>query len=220
MSVAKQKVLPTEVVIADDGSGQLTRDLIADFQRDFPVPIKHIWHPDDGFKLSEIRNKGIAASTGDYIIQVDGDLILHPHFIADHINFSRPNTFVTGSRVMLDKALSEELIKNECVTINYFTKGLQNRSNGLRSRFLRDHIMAGYRRNDIYFMRGCNMAFWKQDLLRVNGYNEEFTGWGREDNELAARLINAGLLKRVIKFSAVVYHLYHEQNFKRRFKSK
>jgi len=60
-------------------------------------------------------------------------------------------------------------------------------------------------------MRGCNMAFWREDLLKVNGYNEGFTGWGREDNEVAVRLINSGINKRVIKFGAVVFHIFHPE---------
>ena len=55
------------------------------------------------------------------------------------------------------------------------------------------------------------MAFWKSDLMKVNGYNEEFTGWGREDSELAIRLINAGIKKRFLKFGGICYHLYHRE---------
>ena len=45
------------------------------------------------------------------------------------------------------------------------------------------------------------MAFWKEDLLKVNGYNEAITGWGSEDHELVCRLINNGVRKRTIKFA-------------------
>src|ERR1700761_2184882 len=112
LSVKAQKVLPDEVIIADDGSTDETKTLIEIFQKDFSVPIKHVWQPDEGFQLAKIRNKGIAASSYEYIIQVDGDLILHPHFIADHIAFSKKNTFVSGSRVLLDKAYSAKLIES------------------------------------------------------------------------------------------------------------
>src|ERR1700761_3212742 len=109
LSVKALKVLPDEVVIADDGSTDDTRQLIAEFQKDFPVPLKHVWQPDEGFQLARVRNKGIAASSYEYIIQVDGDLVLHPMFVADHIAFSKKGTFTGGSRVLLNKSYSEEL---------------------------------------------------------------------------------------------------------------
>ncbi|GAB2697345.1 glycosyltransferase family 2 protein [Mucilaginibacter koreensis] len=210
-SVLNQSQLPAEVIIADDGSTAETTELIQRFQKDFPVPLVHVWQPDEGFQLARIRNKGIAASKGSYIIQVDGDLILHPHFIRDHARFAAPGTFVTGSRVVLNPQLSARLLQSGSVKLSLFTGGMSNRSNGIRNLWLRNYMASRYRINDIYFMRGCNMAFWRNDLVTVNGYNEDFSGWGREDNEVAIRLLNIGLQKRVIKFGGVVYHIYHPE---------
>ena len=60
-------------------------------------------------------------------------------------------------------------------------------------------------------VRGCNMGFWKEDIIRVNGYDEDFAGWGSEDWELAARLLNSGLEKRVLKMGGIVFHLHHKE---------
>jgi glycosyltransferase involved in cell wall biosynthesis len=211
LSVKAQKVLPDEVIIADDGSADETRLLIADFQKDFPVPIKHIWQPDNGFQLARIRNKGIAASAHEYIIQIDGDLMLHPNFIADHIAFAQKNSFVSGSRVLLDEPYSEKLLIAGKAKVNLFNKGTSNKLNGLHLDFLRSYMGKSYKLNDVYYLRGCNMAFWRADLLKVNGYNEAITGWGLEDNEIAVRLINNGLQKRTLKFGAIVYHIFHPE---------
>ena len=86
-SVMQQTVMPSEIIIADDGSGIATRDVVRHFEAVSPVPVRHIWHEDDGFRLAEIRNKAIAASRGEYVIQIDGDLILQRHFIQDHMIF-------------------------------------------------------------------------------------------------------------------------------------
>jgi len=211
-SIEQQTLLPFEVIIADDGSDESTEKLIQAYQMAYPIPLIHVWQPDQGFQLSRIRNKAIAEASGEYIIQIDGDLILNSYFIQDHLNFCKKGTFVTGSRVMLSEKLSNKLINKTSIKIPFFNSGVSSRINGIRSKLLRNYMADRYRINDIYFMRGCNMAFWREDLIRVNGYNEEFTGWGREDNEIAIRLINVGLKKRVIKFGAVAYHLFHRHN--------
>ena len=101
-SVRAQRVFPTEVVIADDGSGAATRALIEREAATFPVPLRHVWHDDTGFRLGTIRNKAMAAAAGAYLIQLDGDMVLHPAFVESHLAFAMPGTYVQGSRVMLD----------------------------------------------------------------------------------------------------------------------
>lgn len=210
-SVQQQKHLPDEVVIADDGSGEDTAAMIADVQKFFPVDIKHIWHPDEGFRLAAIRNKGIAASAGEYIVQIDGDLILHPHFISDHLSIKKPEHFTAGSRVMLSADLTEKLLEDYSIDIRkYGGAGLS--FNGVRNKFLRNILAERYKikGRHKYYVKGCNMAFYKKDLLKVNGYNEDFRGWGSEDREIAIRLINAGIKKQSAKMGAICYHLYHK----------
>jgi glycosyltransferase involved in cell wall biosynthesis len=212
-SVINQTVLPGEVIIADDGSKEETTLLIKSIQKTFPVPLKHIWHKDDGFRLATIRNKAIVAAEGDYIIQVDGDLILHPNFIEDHLQMKKPGFFVTGSRVLLAKSSTENLLRHKSTDIRKWVHERQNRFNEFRSRVVRKFLSNRYKINGRhrYYVKGCNMAFWRKDLMMVNGYNESFTGWGREDSELAIRLINAGLQKQFIKMGGVCYHLYHHE---------
>lgn len=209
-SIEKQTVLPKEVVIADDGSKEDTKALIANIRKNFPVPIIHVWHEDQGFQLSKIRNRAIARASGDYIIQVDGDLILEHHFIQDHIAFRKPGSFVSGSRVIMNKELSQKLLDKGSTKIRLTNSGLINRMNGVRIPALSKQL-DNYKNEDIYYVRGCNMAFWRKDLVAINGYNEDFIGWGREDNEIALRLIYSGLVKRIIKFSGVVFHIYHPE---------
>jgi glycosyltransferase involved in cell wall biosynthesis len=211
MSVKRQKVLPDEVVIADDGSGPETSELIEEIRKDFPVPILHVWHADEGFRLAAIRNKGIAASSAEYLIQIDGDLVLHPYFIADHLQFRKPGCFVTGSRVMLSAESTGQMLQHRSINIRKYGSGKTNIANGIRSTWVRNFMAGRYKINGKhrFYVKGCNMAFWKKDLVAVNGYNEMFTGWGREDSEIAIRLINAGVKKQFIKMAAICYHLYH-----------
>lgn len=213
LSVMQQKILPDEIIIADDGSTNETKLLIESYAVKFSIPIKHVWHEDKGFRLAAIRNKAIAQASSDYIIQIDGDLILHPLFIKDHLLHAEKNYFVTGSRVMLQEQLTKNVLLNKRISFTIYTPGSGNFFNGLRSNFLRVLFSKTYKTHgkNKYYVKGCNMAFWRTDLLEVNGYNESFIGWGQEDSDIAVRLMNARIKKKFIKMAAIVYHLYHNQ---------
>ena len=111
LSIRKQRVLPNEIIIADDGSTEETRQLIDKIKQDYPVPITHLWQEDKGFRKTIILNKCFAKVQYEYIIQIDGDVFLHPDFISDHLKAARPNYLLQGSRVMLSDAYSKELIE-------------------------------------------------------------------------------------------------------------
>lgn len=211
-SVLDQVYQPNEIIIADDGSTSNTANIIADIQKISKIPIVHVWQPDEGFQLSKIRNKAIKEAKYDYIIQVDGDIILHNMFVFDHLTFARKGTFLCGSRVSLPKERSENLLRtrNHRLTLQELPLGFA--LNGLRFPLLSQLLADTYKKNQLHVLRGCNMSFWRQDLLDVNGYNEDITGWGSEDFELAMRLINRKIGKRFIKFMGIVYHIYHVEN--------
>jgi glycosyltransferase involved in cell wall biosynthesis len=211
ISVRNQTHLPEEVIIADDGSTDETRSLIAKHQQDFPVPLVHVWQPDEGFQLAKIRNKAIAATSKEYIVQVDGDLVLNRHFIEDHVAFCKKRTFVSGTRVQMSKELSRKILNNNTTRVSLLSKGIINIFNGLRIPVLSSFLAARYKSKNPAYVRGCNMAFWKANLIEVNGYNESIIGWGREDSELAIKLINSSVQKRILKFGAVTFHIYHNE---------
>src|SRR5579862_5854456 len=98
-SAATQSRLPDEVIVADDGSQDDTRALISGCARDYPVPLRHVWQEDLGFRVARSRNRAIAAARGDYILLVDGDMVLHRHFVADHLYFAAPSCVLQGGRL-------------------------------------------------------------------------------------------------------------------------
>lgn len=211
-SVMAQSVLPYEIIIGDDGSGHETKKLIEEFTMSSPIPVIHVWQPDEGFQLAKIRNKSFAKAAGDYIIQIDGDLILHPKFIEDHIRIAREGTFLCGTKCLLDKTCTDKMTgDNKYFFPSFFSKHLRHRYNAFRCRTLaRINYFLQRGKSKYLYVKGANMAFWKKDIIRVNGYNEIFKGWGKEDNELAARLCNAGVKLRFIRFAAITYHLHHQ----------
>ena len=211
-SVANQTILPNEVLIADDGSDERTTNLIQQFKTNHPtLNIKHVWHEDNGFRLAAIRNKAIRMAESEYIIQIDGDIIIDKNFIADHLSIKALGYFVTGSRLLLGTKITEVLLESEKVNIAALRWKGKNFFNTLRIPFLMRLLQNTYKTKGKHldYVKGCNMAFWKSDLYLVNGYDESFIGWGREDSDICIRLINAGVKKKFIKFCAVQYHLHH-----------
>jgi len=211
-SVAAQSHLPDEIIIADDGSGSETASLVQDFCQSIPLPVLHSWQEDDGFRLSRSRNLAISRCTQPYIISIDGDIILHPQFIAQHLSRACYSCFLQGSRVLLSPNKTRILLASKRINISFFEAGLTNRLNAVNLPSLGKYF--SYKRKDLKAIRGCNMSFWKDDLLQVNGFNEDIVGWGREDSELAARLMNAGVMRINLKLCAIAYHLDHLNNHK------
>ena len=212
-SIKFQSRLPDEVVICDDGSRSDTKDLIIGFQKNFPCRLKHVWQEDKGFRAAAIRNKGIneLSHNIDYVVAIDGDMVLHSKFIEDHIRIAEKNCFIQGGRALISKNATAILFKQ--LDINYifhfFSNGLSNRINTLYLPFLTNFLEKPSQK--LPGVRTCNMSFWKDDLYAVNGFNENFIGWGREDSELVVRLYNKGKFRKNIKFSGLAYHLYHEE---------
>ncbi|MDV2453612.1 glycosyltransferase [Xanthomonas hortorum] len=95
-SVKRQSRLPDEVIVVDDGSGAETAALMNALVADFPVPLRHVWQEDLGFRAARCRNLGIAATSAQYVILIDGDMLLHRDFIADHLALARPGRFLQG----------------------------------------------------------------------------------------------------------------------------
>ena len=209
-SALEQIEKPLEIIIADDGSTKDTAELINSIADNSRVPIVHSWQPDKGFRLAVSRNKAIARAHGKYIILIDGDILLEKHFIADHIFFSNPGYFVQGTRVLLNEKLSRRILQEKRLTASFCTHGVENKKNCLRSRLLAAFF--SFRSKNLSGVRTCNFAFWRKDAIAINGFNEEFVGWGREDSEFTARLINYGLIRQNMKFNALAYHLHHPMN--------
>lgn len=211
-SVARQTLLPQEIIVADDGSREDTREVIDHLRERFPIPVLHAWHPDEGFQLAKIRNRAFAQASGEYIIQIDGDVILHPKFVHDHLHFAAPGYFLSGSRMLMNQELSRQVLHEKRTNISLLEKGMSNRLNGVHFPVMSYLLSPVYRRGSKkYYVKGCNMSFWRKDLIAVNGYDESFVGWGREDSDIAIRLMNNGLEKRFLKQRAIMYHIWHRE---------
>ena len=207
-----------EVIVADDGSGAATREFLARRAARLDRPLKHVWHEDRGFRAAEIRNRGILASSGSYCVFLDGDCIPRPDFIAVHRRLAEPGWFVTGNRVLLARDLTERIlaqsIEPELWSLaTWMALRARRRINRLAPLLplpagpLRKLRPAAWRG-----ARSCNLAVWRSDLDRLDGFDAAFSGWGLEDSDLLIRLLHAGVRRKDGNFATGVLHLWHPES--------
>lgn len=208
-SVAAQAVAPHETLVADDGSGPATAEVIARLAAGSMPNLRHVRQEHEGFRLTRLRNLAIAAASSDYLVFVDGDMVLHPQFVADHARTAAPGFYTQGIRIQLDAQRTAQLIASPQELPGPMTSGLGalRRVHALHStRLSRITRRLG---NRLVSTKGCNQGFWRRDLIAVNGFDEQIVGWGPEDKELCARLVHAGVHRQTLMFGGIAFHLEH-----------
>lgn len=206
-SVALQSVSPDEVIVADDGSGPATAAVVERCRRSSRIPVQHVWQPDEGFRLARSRNRAIAAASHEYIVLVDGDMILHRHFIRDHAACARSDCFIQGARPQLSPDVTRRLLNGDRLALGWWTRGMQRRLYAWRNVPL--SRVASRVKSSLGGIQGCNQSFWRKHALQINGYDERFDAWGPEDREFAARLLHIGVRRNYIRHRAIAFHLHH-----------
>lgn len=204
-----QRKVPDEVIIADDGSVDDTAQPIKDFSADSPFPVVHVWHKDKGFRAAKIRNEAIKACSGDYIILLDGDCVVNRHFVKDHLLLKEMGFFVQGKRLLISKDASWEFCTDKAnAWSGLLMMGIKGHIKN-KHHLIRLPLPIAIKNTKLKGIKSCNMGFFREDLLAVNGFNEDFIGWGREDSELAVRLFKYGLKRKEHPFMAICFHLWH-----------
>lgn len=207
-----------EVIIADDGSGKETRDMLQEIRERLPYPLIHIWQRDKGFRAAKARNKAVAASRGEYLIFLDGDCIPFPNFIEEHLRLAEPKWFVRGNRVMLSESFTQWVLENEVgVTQFRYYEFVKHRMRGNIKRMVPLlHLPLGPVRKIVAKKwegaKTCNLGVLKSDFMDLNGFDERYIGWGHEDADLVVRLIRSGIYRKEGNFSIPVLHLWHKMN--------
>ena len=214
-ALAAQSDRDFEVVVADDGSRPATAERIAAWKPKLGRPLAHVWHEDRGFRAAEIRNRAILASSGAYVIFLDGDCLARPDFVAAHRRLAEPGWFVTGNRVLLSPALTEKVLREKLAPEQWsFATFIGERARGGVNRLgALLHLPLGFlrrlRRNKWQGARSANLAVWRTDLARVDGFDADYRGWGKEDSDIVVRLLRAGVKRKDGVFATGVLHLWH-----------
>lgn len=208
-----------EIIVADDGSTNETREVVDRFREKFKNPIIHVWHEDSGFRKCKILNQAILKSNTDYLLFTDGDCIPRKDFVTSHLKHKERGYFLSGGYFKLpmsiSKAITDDVILNQkCFAISWLKK------QGLKMNFKITKLT-----NNTYFAafmnwltptkrswNGHNSSGFKADILAINGFNE-LLAYGGEDREMGERLFNYGLLSKQIRYSAICVHLDHSRSY-------
>jgi glycosyltransferase involved in cell wall biosynthesis len=216
-ALARQGDRGFEVVIADDGSGPSVSALVDHWRARLGLQLSHIWQVDRGFRAAEIRNRAILASQGEYCIFLDGDCIARPDFVAMHRRLAEPGWFVTGNRVLLSPAITDAVLRQysepEIWTAAQWMR-VRLRGGVNRLAAVLNLPLGALRKLSARQWRGarsCNLAVWRTDLDRIDGFDASFSGWGREDSDLLIRLLHCGVRRKDGRFATGVIHLWHPE---------
>jgi GT2 family glycosyltransferase len=206
-----------EVVVADDGSRPEHVQAVLGSTVATALKVVHVWHPDIGFTASRVRNRGVGASSGDYVVFMDGDCVPEVDFIRRHRQLAQTGFFVNGSRVMLSEALTQAVLQRRHTLwakpwwrwLVWRVRGDASKLTGLlRLPDAALRVQPDFRWKGI---RSCNMGVWRKDFDTVNGFDESFVGWGHEDADFVLRLHNAGVQRKNGFCATEVYHLWHKE---------
>lgn len=204
--VSLQTRAPDEVFIADDGSGPETRRLIDDWKAQARFPVHHVWHSHDGFRKIILLNRAVAAAKGDYLVFLDGDCVPHTKFLQDHERLAERGFWVQGRRAYVEEPYVPQFEPGKtCVWSWMITRKVTGAAKGIHLPF-----PLVFRNRDQRGIIGCNMAFWRDDVVKVNGFDETYLGRGiGPDSDLGTRVYNLGHPRKFVYAQAIVYHLNH-----------
>ncbi len=207
-----------ELLIADDGSTDGTRKLVEEHAARAPFTLHHVWQEDAGFRPGAARNRAAARTAADYLIFADGDCVPARDFVRQHLALAERSYFLSGNRVLLSPVFTQRVL-DEHAPIHLWPA-----TRWLRAWATRDvnRLLPLLKLPDVSFrkrspnrwegVKTCNLSLWRSDFMRVNGFDESYSGWGLEDSDLAIRLIHAGVHHKSARFATPVFHLWHREN--------
>jgi glycosyltransferase involved in cell wall biosynthesis len=211
-SILEQRRCPDELFVADDGSDERTASVVNLYAEKAPFSVMHVWQEHRGFRAAKIRNEAIKRAAGDYIVLLDGDCVVNHHFIADHLFLAEESCFIQGKRVHVEKntvgSFTHEHANSFLRLLGMALKGRISNTHHV----IRLPLDFSVKNRTLKGIKSCNMSFFRKDIVAVNGFNEDFVGWGNEDSELACRFFRYGLKKKVHPFMAICFHLWHPSN--------
>jgi glycosyltransferase involved in cell wall biosynthesis len=214
-----QKDRDFEMIVADDGSTSETAQIVEKYQAKADFHIAHVWQEDRGFRAAAIRNRALARTHAEYIVFSDGDCIPLPHFVEQHRRLAEIGWFLSGNRVLIGETLTRAVL-GEKIPVSLWTarrwwRAAIHRQINRFMPLLYFPAPSPLRKIPARRWEGvmtCNLSAWRTDLMKINGFDETYCGWGLEDSDLVIRLLHAGVYRKSTRFAAPVLHLWHREN--------
>lgn len=208
-----------EIVVADDGSTDVTKEVIENFKAQSGLTVRHIWQPDEGFQKCQIMNKALEACSGEYVIFTDGDCIPRKDFVQVHVDQAEKGYFLSGGYFKLPMETSEVITKEDIANGDAFdagwliARGLKNthKTMKLTSRGWKVKLLNTLTPTKATW-NGHNASGWKSDIMAANGFDERMQ-YGGQDRELGERLFNRGIKSKQIRYAAICLHLDHARGY-------
>ena len=209
---AVQSFRDFEIVLADDGSDQDYAPILTKWALRFPRGIQHVTQEKRGFRKARVLNRAVALSRFDPLIVSDMDCLPHRDFVRNHLTYVRPGTAITGRRthVRRDALPQPEHILTNGLGLTPLTLirlRLQGKTRIIEHGFVSPLL---YESQNLR-LHGSNFSVTRQDMLAVNGWNEEFEGWGDEDSDLGVRMQNNGVRVRNLRNKVIQFHVMHDK---------
>jgi len=212
-ALALQSCQDFEVIVSEDDNNSETAEFLDEMRQAYRFTIKHLHQKvDNGFRKNEMLNKSVQAAEGKTIVFIDGDCVPHPDFIEAYMRYTEPNKILQGRRVMLDEKTSQEALKKVSLNELNYWKLLFTKSRKLKEGLYLKYFTLAIDKKGLL---GCNWGIQKQELFKVNGFDEDYVQPGAgEDVDIEWRLKGAGLTTKLMKNKAIVYHLYHKRSYR------
>lgn len=220
-ALSRQRFRDFEILLCDDGSGPETRNVAREAARTIGVPLTHLWQENKGFRKCRILNEAIRRARGELLVFLDGDCVPHRDFVGDHWITREKGTFGAGRRVEISRRIGEALGAGD------IKRGFFDRPS---LRLLLDHLFGEtenwnrtfrwgtrpwvrklLRLDRVVDLKGCNFSVFREDMIAINGFDEAYEGYGREDTDVEIRMLHLGLRRRSLKGIALQFHIWHER---------
>lgn len=198
-----------EVVVTDDGSADHTASLVDEIAGQVDFPIRFTTHEHDGFRLARCRNEGARVSAAPYLLFSDGDCIFPSNHLLRHLRARRLGVAWSGDCVRLDEFHTRRIDEAVIAAGAYRMWASKRERLRILQRWIKDEFYSALGHPMRPKLIGCNIAIWRHDFERVNGFDEQFVGWGCEDDDLTQRLRQAGVRIASILGHTRAYHMWH-----------
>ena len=216
LCLLKQKKQPDELIITDDGSSQKVLDFIGDLIPKAQFKVKHIYQEDKGFRKTRALNNGVRNSIGDLLIFCDQDLIFGEEYIETIAKNIKNDIFLMGRAHHITEAEKSIILSdiNKIATYNEIVQKIPSKYIETIKKILKEDKKRRLLKTFKLAKRGIRLvgmsyALMKDSYIKVNGYDENYIGWGQEDDDFGNRLTVAGINGKELVTKNIQLHLWH-----------